>query len=164
MFLPLPWAEDSTQRKHGQKVPCIPSRTERKENTSWLGGDRNPRKASLGTWLDKQRQDWFLRTPVERADDGAVIRHDRVSAHNKPRTTQNTAEDIYCQRSIRTSTWKMVPLTEGTHVPALKAALLGRQRLECRAQAAAATLDVSGDLRGSPTQIPGPPGESMPWQ
>lgn len=131
-------------------MPCIPSRTERKENTSWHGGDRNPRKASLGTWLDKQRQDWFLRTPVERTDDGAVIRHDRVSAHNKPRTTQNTAEDIYCQRYIRTSTWQTVPLTEGTHMPALKAALLGRQRLECRTQAAATTLDVSRGLRGPP--------------
>lgn len=77
---------------------------------------------------------------------------------------QNTAEDIYPQASTWPGTWQMVPLTKGTHVPVLKVALLWRQRPERGTEAAAATLDVTRGLLRSPTQIPGSPWKSMPWQ
>lgn len=70
---------------------------------------------------------------------------------------QDTAEDIYCQTFTQPHTWQC----SSQRAPTCQPALMGRQRLE-HGTGSTATLDVSGDLPGSPTQISDSPGKSMP--
>lgn len=77
---------------------------------------------------------------------------------------QDTDEDIDRQASPGTGTGQAVPLTNDTHRPALKAACWGDKGWNMDQRQQQQLGVIRRPHPGSPKQIPGSPGKSVPQQ